>query len=120
MWNLRHPPPGSSREASNYATMLNLLARFKETKALMLKGMPVARRVVGGNDHIMLRMRTLYAQALYCDKGASLDDMREAVATLEDTERIARRVLGGAHPLTMEIEKVMRFASRAPRPRGSS
>ena len=30
--------------------------------------------------------------------GATLDDLREAVTTLEDTERIARRVLGGAHP----------------------
>ena len=99
--------------------MLNLLVRFKETKALMLKGMPVARRVVGGNDHITLRMRTLYAQALYCDKDASLDDMREAVATLADTGRTARRVLGGAHPLTMAIEQAMR-EYRAPHPRGNS
>ena len=33
----------------------------------------------------------------------SLDDLREAVTTLEETERIARRVLGGAHPTTVEI-----------------
>ena len=37
-----------------------------------------------------------YAQALYKDPGATLDDLREAVAELEDTERTARRVLGGA------------------------
>ena len=30
--------------------------------------------------------------ALYQDDGATLDDLREAVTTLEDTERIARRV----------------------------
>ena len=42
--------------------------------------------------------------ALYMDPAATLDDLREAVTTLEDTERIARRVLGGAHPLTVEIE----------------
>ena len=47
---------------------------------------------------------------------ASDDLAREAVATLEDTERIARRVLGGAHPLVVGIEK-SRGASRAPRPR---
>ena len=35
---------------------------------------------------------------------ATLDDLREAVTTLEDTERIARRVLGGAHPVTKGIE----------------
>ena len=38
--------------------------------------------------------------------------MREAVNTLEEVERTARRVLGGAHPLTVEIEGGLR-ASRA-------
>ena len=33
--------------------------------------------------------------ALYQDPRATLDDLREAVTTLEDTERIARRVFGG-------------------------
>ena len=42
--------------------------------------------------------------ALYKDAGATLADHREAVTTLEDTERIARRVLGGAHPTTVGIE----------------
>ena len=40
----------------------------------------------------------VYATALYLDASASLDELREAVTTLEETERIARRVLGGAHP----------------------
>ena len=34
------------------------------------------------------------------DAGASLDDLHEAVTTLEDGERIARRVFGSAHPHT--------------------
>ena len=38
------------------------------------------------------------------DAGATLNDLREAVTTLEDTERIARRVMGGAHPLKGIIE----------------
>ena len=45
-----------------------------------------------------------YAEALYQDPGATLDDLREAVTTLEDTARIMRRVLGGAHPATSEVE----------------
>ncbi len=49
-------------------------------------------------------MRLNYARALYKDDDATLDDLREAVATLEDVERTARRVLGGAHPLTTGIE----------------
>ena len=47
------------------------------------------------------------------DPGATLDDLREAVATLEDTERISRRVLGGAHPTTTEIEDELRKARAA-------
>ena len=38
--------------------------------------------------------------ALYMDSSATLHDLREAVTTLEDMERIARRVFGGAHPQT--------------------
>ena len=53
----------------------------------------------------MLKMHWLYAEALYKDAGATLDDLREAVATLEDAERIARRVLGSAHPLAVAIER---------------
>ena len=41
---------------------------------------------------------------LYRDTGATLDDLRESVATFEETARIARRVLGGTHPLTSAIE----------------
>ena len=44
------------------------------------------------------------AQSLYKDDGSTLDDLCEAVATLEETARIARRVLGGAHPSTTVIE----------------
>ena len=34
----------------------------------------------------------------------------EAVTTLEDTERTARRVLGGAHPTTVDIGTILRDA----------
>ena len=51
-----------------------------------------------------------YARALYGDPGATLDDLRECVMTLEETERIAQRVLGGAHPLTTEIGDNLRLS----------
>ena len=38
------------------------------------------------------------------DPSATLDDLRESLEMFEDLERTARRVLGGAHPLTMGIE----------------
>ena len=49
-------------------------------------------------------------RSLYIDTGATLDDLREAVETLADTKRIARRVLGGAHPDTEAIEDHLRIA----------
>ena len=51
-----------------------------------------------------------YGQVLYFNNGATLDDLREAVTTLEETERTARRVLGGAHPVTEGIEDDLRNA----------
>ena len=49
-------------------------------------------------------------KALYNDDRATLDDVREAVTTLEDVAPTARRVLGGAHPTTTGIEKSLRNA----------
>ena len=51
--------------------------------------------------------------ALYKDTDATLDDLREAVTTLEDVERTARRVLGGAHPTTAWIEGELQKARAA-------
>ena len=79
--------------------------------------MPVARCVLGESHDLTLRMKWIYAQSLYWDAGASLDDVREAVTTLEDAERIARRVLGGTHPLTAGIENDLRNAWAALRAR---
>ncbi len=56
----------------------------------MCTSIPVARRVLGESHELTLRIRLGYAQTLYGDPGATLDDLREAVTTLE--------------PLTMEIE----------------
>ena len=44
------------------------------------------------------------------DPVASLDDLREAVSKLEELARIARRVMGGANPLTVDIERELRNA----------
>ena len=49
----------------------------------------------------------------YEDPGATLDDLRDAVTTLEDTARIARRVLGGAHPDAKGIGLSLRDARAA-------
>ena len=97
--------------ANNYASSLEDLKRFEDAKALLRKIMPMARRALGDDSKTTLGMRKSYAQALYLDAGATFDDLREAVATLEATERTARRVLGGSHPIVTGLGKSMR-ASR--------
>ena len=49
-------------------------------------------------------MKAVYADALYKDPTATLEDVREGVTTFEEITRTARRVLGGAHPLVGLME----------------
>ena len=62
-------------------------------------------------------MRKVYAIALYRDPGATLDDLREAVTTLEETVPVARRVLGSSHPFIEVDERHLRNARAALRAR---
>ena len=77
----------------------------------------MARRVLGDSNDLTLKTRWIYAEALYEDPGATLDDLHEAVMTLEETIRTARRVLGGAHPITECVEAALRDARAALRAR---
>ena len=108
------------RAAYNYALSLNALLHFKEAKSLLRKMTPVAQRVLGENIETTLRMKWTYAQSLYKDPDATLDDVREAVETLEDADRIARRVLGGAHPITARMEGTLQKARANLRARKAS
>jgi hypothetical protein len=102
--------------AINYANSLFDLKRHAEAKSLLRKTMPVARRVLGESHEFVLRMRWCYAVALY-EGAATRDDLRDAVTTLEERERTARRVFGGAHPVTTGVEISLRKARAALRAR---
>jgi hypothetical protein len=78
---------------------------------------PVARRGLGASHETTLKMRTVYAEALCRADSATLDDLREAETTIEDTSQTARRVLGGMHPTTGAIERALRDARDALRAR---
>ena len=60
--------------------------------------------------HLVFESRRMYAKALYMDDAATLEDVREAVTTLEEIKPIAQRVLGGAYPTTTGIENNLRKA----------
>ena len=79
----------------------------------MRRQIPVARRVLGESDVTTLRIMWNYADALYKDPDATLHDLNEAVTTLEELARTARRVLGGAHPEAVAIEAPLRAAQAA-------
>jgi hypothetical protein len=106
--------------ANNYADTLRCLRRFEEAKSLLRKTMPVARRVLSENQELTLRMRWIYAKVLRDDEGATRDDLREAVTTLEDTARTAQRVFGGAHPMVVDLERSLRESRAALSARGGT
>ena len=97
--------------------LLFRLERYGEANRHLRKLTPVARRFLGEGDESTLRMRWTYARALLCDIAATLDDLREAVTMLEDTERTARRVLGGAHPITAGLKAELKLSREALRAR---
>ena len=108
----RDPPSGQ-----HYALSLITRKHFEEARSLLRKMVPVARRVLGEANDLTLKMRWLSARALFFDAAATLDDLREAVTTLEDAQRTARRVLGGSHPTTVGVERELRDARAALRAR---
>ena len=81
---------------------------------------PIARRVLGDTDRLTLKMRWIYAEALYEDADATLDDLREAVTMLEDAKRIARRVFGSSNPIARGIEHDLQNSRAALRAREES
>ena len=95
----------------------NALQRHAQAKTLTRKTMPVARRVLGESHELTLRVSCNFAEALYEDPDATLDDIREAVTMLEDTVPTARRVFGGANPIAEGIEESLRDARAALRAR---
>ena len=96
---------------------LNELKRFEETKSVLRKPIPLARRVLGESNELTIKMRWNYASALYKDDCETLDDLREAVTTHEDLVQTARRVLGSAHPAAGTIGNSLRNAQEALRAR---
>ena len=104
------------RAANNCAWGLINLRHFEEARTLLRKMTPVARRILGDDNSLTLVMRWAYARS-YGDTDATLDDLREAETTLEETARTARRFLGCAHPDTLGIEKSLRDARAALRAR---
>ena len=100
-----------------YSLAARLLVREVSLERCVLvpsrRSIPVARRTLGNSHLLTLQMRSNYAIGLCKDDGATLDDLREAVTTLEDTERTTRRVFGISHPTTVGVEHSLQNAQAA-------
>ena len=101
------------RAANNYAALLKKLNLFEEAKVLLRKTMPVARRVLGESHRLTLKMRWIYALVLYHNDDATLDDLREAVETVESVAPSWKRVFGTAHPETPQVQAALKNARTA-------
>ena len=66
----------------------------------------VAPDVLGQQPSVLIHLRRVEEGA----QQESLGDQREAVTTLEEIERTAQRVLGGANPTTKSIERSLQEA----------
>ena len=77
--------------ASNYVLTLKDLRRFEEVKSLLRKTIPVARRVLGEGHDITLRMRKVYARALYGDPAATLSMVAGAALDVAGRARCGGR-----------------------------
>ena len=84
---------------------------------LAAAGLPYGPRFRVLRDVQVPRVLECNAQALYRDVSSTLADISEAVTTLEVVEPTARRVFGGAHPVTRGIETSLRKARAALRAR---
>jgi len=71
-------------EANNLVSSLGILKRYREASSILRKTMPVARRALGDDSKTTLGMRKMYAQILYGAEAATLEDLREAVTTLDE------------------------------------
>ena len=98
------------REANNYAALLKELKHFTLARSVLHKAIPVARRILGASHQITITMRTQSAATFLHNPGATLDEIREAINTLEEIEPIARRVLGIAHPIAAVIQSELQKA----------
>ena len=81
--------------------------------------MPIARRVLGKNNELTLRLRKVYARALYEDDGATLGDLREAVKTLVETiekSKLGKGFLGAPMSYGFDVNDGIRLSSGSAAP----
>ena len=93
--------------ANNLSIVLVRAGNASESMAFSRPLLPLARRVLGADHHMTLRLAHDYAYAVLECAAPSRDELVFAEKLLEDTVRRLRRVLGPEHPVTQKAEDDM-------------
>jgi len=96
----------------NLSVSLQKTQRHTEAKFFLREQLPKARRALGTEDNVFLRLRGIYASTLLwgADDRASRDDVVEAVTIHEELASTTRRVYGEFHPFAKLIKKELAHA----------
>jgi len=92
-------------EALNLALALRKTGNNPEAKELLRARIPVAERSLGRENYVYFRLRWAYAKSLTDADDATLDDLVQAEALLDDTYTRFRRVMGDVHPDTPRLRE---------------
>ena len=86
-------------------------AYLVERQSFARKQSRVARRALGPDHEITLRLRSQYARSLLIRSSTPpRSDWLEAIEVAEDVVETSRRVLGTSHPLTMHFQEMLERA----------
>ena len=100
---------------------LDLAITFRQTdknadaKSFLRGRVLIADRFLGREKMLSLRLRWVYANSLTDSADATIDDLVEAVETLESVAKSWKRVMGERHPETVKVLNASKSA-RAPAP----
>ena len=120
---LGNEDPGASKQAVSICIILSKLGRFTEMAEFVCSEAALARRTLGDDHEITLRLRYHYAQGRLdgvAPTGISVADWAEANAEIEDVYLRMKRLLGASHPLmyhTTKLRARFRAATVHERPR---
>ena len=91
--------------AHNLACSLLQLARYSEAKSFLLDQVPIARRALGAEHDLTLRLRCAYGRSLSEGDGVSRDELVEATTLLGELVRTTTRIYGKVNPLTVAFQR---------------
>mgnify|MGYP006217895773 CR=1 FL=1 len=88
------------------------LHKLEEARPFLRKLVGRARRALEPEDITTFRLRRAYAEALYSDGASPVRDVREAVTTLEELDKAARRIYGEDNPFREHIRRSLEEARK--------